>query len=75
MPVRHGSIAKRLRQERALARFSKFGRDDFYPRTNRPRFKTDDQFADYFARKITEISALQVATRPRPKASEKREEK
>lgn len=56
--------AKQQRQKRALERFIILKRDAFKPLTNIRRFKSDDEYEAYVARKVRERSALHVAVRP-----------
>lgn len=65
--MRKGTKAKIERQKRALARFTRFTQVDWQkhcrPGTNIKRFATEDDYADYFARKLTEHASLQVRLR------------
>jgi len=55
--------AKYERCKRALERFTILKRDAFRPKTNIPRFRTDDEHEVYIVRKVREKSALQAAVR------------
>lgn len=62
--TRRGTRARIERRKRAMARLSIIPERDWkiavQPNTNIRRFKDEDEFATYFARKNQERSALQV---------------
>lgn len=64
MPVRKGSVAKAVRQQAALDRFTTlFEADAVKPKTNIRRFANVDQHEVYLVAKFREKAALQSAVR------------
>ncbi len=65
--MRNGTKALIERRKRAMARFEMVRQVDWegacFPNTNIKRWKTEDEYAAYFARKIKERSALTVRLR------------
>lgn len=63
--IRCGTKARIERQKRALARLQVVPQSSWetacWPQTNIKRFRDEDHYADYYARKLTERSSLRVS--------------